>query len=49
MGNEQISGLLKAAGVTAGVLTAATLLVVGFIAYRNFFEVKKLKLEIQEL
>lgn len=49
MGNEQINSLLKGAGIAAGAITVITLTLVVMTAYKNYFDVKKCKLEIIDL
>lgn len=49
MGNEQIANLLKAAGITAGVITFGLGLGLALTAYKNYYEVRKCKLEIKVL
>ncbi len=47
--NDPIKSVVKVIGISSGVLAGISLLALTFIAYRNYFEVKKLKLEIKEL
>jgi hypothetical protein len=40
---------LQALGFSAGIVTAVIIASAAFLAYKNYFEVVKLKLEISEL